>query len=1048
MKVILQAPILSVLFLLLGTSMVHGQTNAWINEIHYDNTGTDVNETIEIVVENSGTLSDYTVYTYNGNGGDILEQETLNNLTVGATMGNFTIYTWTPSPIQNGHDGIAIAYQGTLIAGQFLSYEGTLTASEGPANGQTSTDIGVAEDGTTLSTESLQLTGSGGLYSDFTWQTPTTSTFGAVNTGQTLTGGGNPSPFITNIVQTPAANNVTPADAVSVSAEVTDGDGVASVTLNWGTASGNLFNAVSMNLVSGDIYTTTTNIPAQTDGTTIYYEIVAVDTNTNSAIATSTEQNYTSQIPVAAPALIISEVADPGDNVDARFVEIYNNGSSFIDFSVTTIFLARYANANTNAQSVQLTGGLAPGDFYVIADNMTNFNVAYGFDADMDSGIISGNGNDTYTLYIEGDWDGGGTLFDIYGEIGTDGTGEAWEYLDARAVRNNLSTAPNSIWTASEWTITFADVADMTPGQAEASTNYTYNGTSWSPSNPNGNANLSDNITVQSGTASFLQDIVLNNLSINTGAILNIEQVLKVSGDIVNNGNLIFISDGNKLGQLAEMSATSTITGSGTITVQRYVPARRAFRLISPSVTTTTNIHTNWQEGATSSTDNPNPGFGTHITGSTTDQQNGFDGTTTGNPSLFLFDNTAQAWGAVPNTDMEVLHAGKAYRLFVRGDRTTDLGNNADPATNTILNTTGTLVVGNHTVSNLSAVAGDFNFIGNPYRSIVNMNDVFGNSTNLNANHYYVWDPNINARGAYVTVSLPAGTNILGSAANQYLQPGQAVFINTATSSPASLLFEESDKAPYKIPTAVFRGVQNNPTASILLQLYERQAFINRGSVADGLMLKFDANESNAVLLNDAAKLGNIDENVAVVNGSDYLSIENRALPVDGEILPLFNNQYRHYEYTYKVKLGVFSDTVKVYLKDAYLHNQTPLTKDGITTIDFSVDETIPASIASDRFSFVFTVNNFSVEKNSINGFKVYPNPARDGNFTIAMTGMTGEIVQISLYNLLGQKIVRANRRVDANNRVPIKTLNLEAGIYLMKLTHRGKTSTEKVIIQ
>ena len=28
--------------------------NAWINELHYDNAGTDVNELVEVVIENAG----------------------------------------------------------------------------------------------------------------------------------------------------------------------------------------------------------------------------------------------------------------------------------------------------------------------------------------------------------------------------------------------------------------------------------------------------------------------------------------------------------------------------------------------------------------------------------------------------------------------------------------------------------------------------------------------------------------------------------------------------------------------------------------------------------------------------------------------------------------------------------------------------------------------------------------------------------------------------------------------------------------------------------
>ena len=79
-------------------------------------------------------------------------------------------------------DGVALVDPNGGVV-QFLSYEGTFTATEGPANGMSSTDIGVAEDnGTTAVGKSLQLTGSGGT---FTWSSsPEDETFGTINSGQ------------------------------------------------------------------------------------------------------------------------------------------------------------------------------------------------------------------------------------------------------------------------------------------------------------------------------------------------------------------------------------------------------------------------------------------------------------------------------------------------------------------------------------------------------------------------------------------------------------------------------------------------------------------------------------------------------------------------------------------------------------------------------------------------------------------------------------------------------------------------------------------------
>ncbi|MCH7962444.1 MAG: T9SS type A sorting domain-containing protein [Bacteroidetes bacterium] len=168
-------------------------TQAWINEFHYDDEGGDNDEFIEVVVNEGFTdLSNFTVSKYDGGDpggeGTVKASETLNNFTVGSTQDGLTIY-YLLIQLQNGGgglgDGIAIDYMGTLISGQFLSYEGIITGTEGPANGVTSTDIGVTESNNTPEGNSLFLEGTGTQYSDFTW-TSGTATMGLVNTNQAL----------------------------------------------------------------------------------------------------------------------------------------------------------------------------------------------------------------------------------------------------------------------------------------------------------------------------------------------------------------------------------------------------------------------------------------------------------------------------------------------------------------------------------------------------------------------------------------------------------------------------------------------------------------------------------------------------------------------------------------------------------------------------------------------------------------------------------------------------------------------------------------------
>ncbi|BBM69174.1 hypothetical protein [Rhodothermus marinus] len=161
--------------------------NAWINEFHYDNAGADANEFVEIVLENAGSfdLSDFTLVLYNGANGEAYGTHSLDTFTEGVTDGNYTLYYKYIASIQNGTpDGLALCYQGNVI--QFLSYEGAFTATDGCAAGTTSTDIGVAEDGTGSSSESLQLIGSGSEYDEFSGWVIATASPGDPNTGQTL----------------------------------------------------------------------------------------------------------------------------------------------------------------------------------------------------------------------------------------------------------------------------------------------------------------------------------------------------------------------------------------------------------------------------------------------------------------------------------------------------------------------------------------------------------------------------------------------------------------------------------------------------------------------------------------------------------------------------------------------------------------------------------------------------------------------------------------------------------------------------------------------
>lgn len=174
----------------LGVHAVHA--DVFINELHYDNVGTDTNEKVEVIAPAGTNLSGWKIVLYNGSDGAPYATYNLSGTTTNQCGGHGTAVVTVPaSPgIQNGApDGLALVNASNAVV-QFLSYEGTFTASSGAAAGMTSTPIPQSETTSTPVGHSLRLTGSGSAYSQFTWAAPAASSFGACNPGQTLAGGG------------------------------------------------------------------------------------------------------------------------------------------------------------------------------------------------------------------------------------------------------------------------------------------------------------------------------------------------------------------------------------------------------------------------------------------------------------------------------------------------------------------------------------------------------------------------------------------------------------------------------------------------------------------------------------------------------------------------------------------------------------------------------------------------------------------------------------------------------------------------------------------
>jgi len=205
---------------LLLASPVAGAT-VFVNELHYDDATSsgDVGERVEVVASAGESLSGYRVYLYNGSSPNSATSYSNTAVPAGSVVScggsvRVATVTYASNGVQNGpNDGIALVDgAGQLV--QFLSYEGAITASSGPAAGHTSQNLPVAEDNNTAPGTSLQLQGNG--IANFAWAASSAQTFGACNNNQSFGGAGDPLPSVTATTPANGATDFPAAGDLSV----------------------------------------------------------------------------------------------------------------------------------------------------------------------------------------------------------------------------------------------------------------------------------------------------------------------------------------------------------------------------------------------------------------------------------------------------------------------------------------------------------------------------------------------------------------------------------------------------------------------------------------------------------------------------------------------------------------------------------------------------------------------------------------------------------------------------------------------------------------
>lgn len=570
------------------------------------------------------------------------------------------------------------------------------------------------------------------------------------------------------------------------------------------------------------------------------------------------------------------------------------------------------------------------------------------------------------------------------------------------------------------------------------------------PSSVNNNATQTEDLIINAScTLSGNGKIkVTNLLDVPNGSTVTVDDLL-----------INLISDNSNTARVASLPSNTIINGK--VVVERYLEnARRQWRLLTAPVIGSigNTIYNNWQnEGNTDGVS------GIEIWGPQGNWQEGTPGNglvlvNNSSYNVRKFNNTSGTWSNVTDSVNETLFTetqNKGFLVFATHPFNSGTdgagGYIADPL-HTTLKPSGNLLIGNITYGNI--LPNQFYLIGNPYASPIDFGQILADPINSGIDKIWFIDPTVGLLGGYVTWQKGFGYSNGATSfnTNTVFQSGQAFFVRATTSS-SSLTIKESHKSTSSSNTTINRtsSKRTNTTPDLLRILLEKEND-NMFTNMDGVVAAFYADGSNNVNTNDAGKLSNPSETLALFNSNSSLSIEHRAPIQDNDFLSLrLSGDFLGTSYKLKLYTENFTYNGYAYLEDTYLGTKTQIALNG-SVFEYTFKVTSEVLSTGNRFKVIFANSLLDIPEVSTTHFSVYPNPAdaQDAIRVMFHSGAISDDYSYKIINVLGQ-VLNEGQFLTTNSAGSINLENkLTSGLYFIQLssTRNNMQYTKKLIIK
>lgn len=377
-----------------------------------------------------------------------------------------------------------------------------------------------------------------------------------------------------------------------------------------------------------------------------------------------------------------------------------------------------------------------------------------------------------------------------------------------------------------------------------------------------------------------------------------------------------------------------------------------------------------------------------------------------GRIGIASYKNDGTAWNYYTNSSTGSITSGEGLstKLSAVGD----------------ISFTGTINTGPVSYG-ITQATNNLNLVGNPYTSYINLGTFFtNNAAALSEQTIWMWNQ---ATSSY-------DLKMSGTHASFQIAPGQAFFVSADSNT--NVTFSTANQSHQTTDT-----FQRNSRTEISISASEGKASISTNIYyINGASKGFDNGYDGTVFGGISSKFTLYSQ---LVSNNDGRNLAIQSLPlnnIEKTVVPLGLKADSGKEIEFSASAKNLPNTVKVFLEDRSNGEFINLSENNYkTTLDKDHN-------GIGRFYIHTTSLKTDLGINSIENVSIY----KSNTNTITITGLQANNASLSVYSILGEKVVQ--KTFSSNGISSISTPSLASGVYIFEIKSEIGTVNKKIILE